>query len=273
MRNAGPLGQIRMQIGICADPATLATLSAPLSFEFIEGHVQNFLKPEASDAEFSFNAAALRNCARSMPAGNSFFPADLRVTGPMIDYPRLDQYAATAFRRAAEIGMNVIVFGSAAARQVPEGFSAARAFEQFVDILRHFAPIAAANRVTIVVEAINREQCNFLNTLTAAAEAVERTAHPHVRLLASVFHLLRNGESPDEIARFGPLVHHVHVAENRDRAPPGVHGEDLRPFLRALKKIGFDGRITIEAVWTKLEDQVTPAVAALRSQLISAGYR
>ena len=40
-----------MQIGICADPATLATLPTPFTFDFIEGHVQQFLKPEASDAE------------------------------------------------------------------------------------------------------------------------------------------------------------------------------------------------------------------------------
>ena len=262
-----------MQIGICADPATLATLPTPYSFDFIEGHVQQFLKPEASDAEFSFNAAALRNCARSMPASNCFLPADLKVTGPVIDYPRLDRYATTTFRRAAEIGMKIIVFGSAGARQVPEDFPMARAFEQYVDTLRHFAPIAAAHGVTIVVEALNRGECNFVNTLAEGAEAVQRTAHPNVRLLVDIFHMLRNGESPDDIVKFGALVHHTHVAENKDRAAPGVHHEDLRPFLRALKKIGFDDRITIEAIYTNLAEQVAPAVTALRTQLTAAGYR
>lgn len=262
-----------MQIGICADPATLATLPTPFTFDFIEGHVQQFLKPEAADAEFSFNAAALRNCARSMPAANCFLPADLRVTGPVIDYPRLDRYAETAFRRAAQIGMRIIVFGSAGARMVPEGFSMARGFEQYVDILRHFAPIAATHGVTIVVEPLNRGECNLVNTIAEGAEATQRAAHPNVRLLVDIFHMLRNDESPDDIVKFGSLVHHTHVAENKDRAAPGVNGEDLRPFLRALKKIGFDDRLTIEAVYTKLEDQVGPAVASLRSQLLAAGYR
>lgn len=262
-----------MQIGICADPATLATLRHPLPFDFIEGHVQNFLKPEAADAEFSFNAAALRNCARSMPAANCFLPADLKVTGPTIDYPRLDRYAATAFRRASEVGMTIIVFGSGGARQVPAGFPPERAFEQFVDVLRHFAPVAAAHNVTMVVEPLNRGECNFINTLAEGAEAVERAAHPHVKLLADIFHMLRNGEPADDIARFGPLLHHVHVAENKDRAAPGVNGDDFRPFFRALKKSGFDGRITIEAVWTKLAEQVEAAMQALRAQLTAAGYR
>src|SRR5688572_10797548 len=111
-----------MQIGICADPVTLATLPTPLPFDFIEGNVHDFLKPEASDAEFSFNAAALRNCARSMPAANGFLPDDLHITGPAIDYPRLDHYGATTFRRAAQIGMKTIVFDGAGARHLPEGF-------------------------------------------------------------------------------------------------------------------------------------------------------
>lgn len=260
-----------MQIGICADPATLATLPTPYHFDFIEGHVQNFLKPEASDAEFSFNAGALRNCARSMPAANCFFPADLKVTGPAIDYPRLDRYAATAFRRASDVGMSIIVFGSAGARMVPKDFSMAHAFEQCVDVLRHLAPMAEAQGVTVVVEPLNRGECNLVNTLLEGAEAVERAAHPNIRLLVDIFHMLRNDESPEDILKVRHLLHHAHVAENKDRAAPGVNGEDLRPYYRALKKAGYDARLTIEAVWTDLAAQVDPAVAALKAQLAAAG--
>jgi sugar phosphate isomerase/epimerase len=261
-----------MQLGICADPPTLAALPAPLTFDFIEGHVQNFLKPEAADTEFSFHAAALRNCARSMPASNCFLPPDLKVTGPAIDYARLDRYAASAFRRAGEIGMHIIVFGSAGARMIPEGFSPAHAFEQFVDLLRHFAPLAATHGVTLVVEPLHRGECNFINTIVEGAEVVDRVAHPNVRLLVDIFHMLRNGEPPDSILQVGRHVHHTHIAENRDRAAPGVHGEDFRPFLRALKKIGYNERLTIEAVWTDLPAQVGPALAVLRQQLSDAGY-
>jgi sugar phosphate isomerase/epimerase len=262
-----------MQIGICADPATLATFPGPLSFDFIEGNVRDFLKPEAADAEFSFNAAALRNCPRSMPAGNHFLPDDLRVTGAVIDYPRLDHYAATAFRRAAEIGMTTLAVDGARARNVPPGFSTARAFEQFVDVLRHFAPTAAAHRVTLAVEPLAHGECNFINTLAEAAEVIERVAHPHVRLLVNISSMLRNGEAPDAIAQVGPLVHHLHVTAGHERPAPETQAEDLRPFFRPLKKSGFDGRMTIQAAWKKPGDQVRSAIDALRSQLISSGYR
>ncbi|MDO8542596.1 MAG: sugar phosphate isomerase/epimerase, partial [Opitutaceae bacterium] len=111
-----------MQIGFCTDPATLASLPARPACDFIEGHVVNFLTPEAPDAEFAPHAAALRACGYPLPAANVLLPAALKCSGPDIDYARLDRYAHTVFRRAKEIGMTIIVFGSAGARMVPEGF-------------------------------------------------------------------------------------------------------------------------------------------------------
>ena len=89
-----------------------------LPFDFIEGHVQNYLKPEAPDADFAPLAAAARASARPMPSANCFLPADLKVTGPSADPARLATYAETAFARAKSIGLTIVVFGSAGARQV-----------------------------------------------------------------------------------------------------------------------------------------------------------
>ena len=47
------------------------------------------------------------------------------------------------------------------------------------------------------------------------AEAVQRTNTPAVKLLVDIFHMLRNGESPDDILKVGPLIRHAHLAENR----------------------------------------------------------
>jgi sugar phosphate isomerase/epimerase len=261
-----------MQIGFCTDPATLASLPARPACDFIEGHVVNFLTPEAPDADFALRAAALRACGFPMPAANVLLPAALKCSGPDIDYARLDRYAHTVFRRAKEIGMTLIVFGSAGARMVPEGFPVTKAFEQYVDILRQFAPLAEENGVTIVVEPLNRGECNLVNTILEGAEAVRRANHPAVKLLVDIFHMLRNGESPDDIVKVGPLIRHAHVAENNDRAAPGVNGDDFRPFLRALRRAGYNDRLALEPIWTDLPRQVGPALTELRKQLADAGY-
>jgi sugar phosphate isomerase/epimerase len=207
-----------------------------------------------------------------MPAANVLLPATLKCSGPDVDYARLERYGQTVFRRAREIGMTLIVFGSAGARMVPEGFSISKAFEQYVDILRQFGPVAEANGVTIVVEPLNRGECNLVNTVLEGAEAVRRANTSGVKLLVDIFHMLRNDESPDDILKVGPLIRHAHVAENRDRAAPGTHGDDFRPFLRALRRAGYNDRLALEPTWTELPQQVGPALAELRKQLADAGY-
>lgn len=261
-----------MQLGFCTDPATLAMLPARPACDFIEGHIVNFLTPEGPDAEFAPRVEAVRSCGYPMPAANVLLPPTLKVVGPDIDYARLDRYATATFRRAKQLGITLIVFGSAGARMVPEGFSSAKAFEQYVDVLRQFGPLAEEQGVTIVVEPLNRGECNLVNTIVEGAEAVRRANTRGVQLLVDIFHMLRNGESPDDIVKVGPLVRHAHVAENKDRAAPGVNGEDLRPFYRALRKAGYNDRLTIEAIWTDLPRQLAPALLALRRQLADAGY-
>jgi len=272
---AGPRAayESRMQIGFCTDPATLATLPARPACDFIEGHVVNFMIPEAPDADFAPRAAALRACGLPMPAANVLLPPALKVVGPDIDHARLDRYAATVFRRAQEVGMTLIVFGSAGARMIPDGFPAAKAFEQYVDVLRQFGPLAEERGVTIVVEPLNRGECNLVNTVREGAEAVRRANTPAVKLLVDLFHMLRNDESPDDILAVGPLIRHAHLAEKKDRAAPGVNGEDFRPFLRALHRTGYHARLALEPTWTDLPRQLGPALAELRGQLADAGYR
>ncbi|MEO5958232.1 MAG: sugar phosphate isomerase/epimerase family protein [Opitutaceae bacterium] len=261
-----------MQIGFCTDPATLATLPTKPACDFIEGHIVNFLAPETPDSEFAPRATALRTCGFAMPAANVLLPAALKCVGPAIDYARLDRYIARTLRRAHEIGLTLIVFGSAGARMVPEGFSATTAFEQYVDALKRFAVPAQKYGVTIVVEPLNRGECNLVNTIVEGAEAVRRANSPAVKLLVDLFHMLRNGESPDDIVKVGPLIRHAHLAEDKDRAAPGVNGEDFRPFLRALHRTGFNDRLTIEAIWTDLPRQLGPSLAEVRRQLTAAGY-
>lgn len=261
-----------MKLGICAAPADIASFTS-LPFDFIEGHVQNHLKPERPDAEFAPLAAALRTSPKQMPAANCFLPADLKVTGPSVDTARLARYAETAFARARSIGLHTIVFGSAGARQMPDGWSAARGFEQYVEALRIVAPIGQKHGVTVVVEPLNRGECNLVNTIDEGAEAVRRCNHPSVQLLVDFFHMLRNGESPDAIARQAALVTHAHLAENQDRSQVGVHGDDFRPFLRALRKASRCTHLTLECVWVGAPAQaVGPAMAEIRRQLSDAGY-
>lgn len=260
-----------MQIGVCT-PLANAALARGAGADFVEEHIQNFLMPERDEAAFAANRAAARAASLPVKAANCFLPGALKCVGPSVDLPRIERYAEVAFRRAADIGIQVLVFGSGGSRALPDGFPKEKALDQFVELLRRLGPIATANRLVLVVEPLNRGECNFLHTVAEGAEVVSRCGHPGVRLLADIFHMTRNGETPDDLARHGHLLSHVHIAENEKRSAPGVKGDDFRPFLRALKQAGYDQRLAVECAWGDLKAELPRCVRTLRQQLAEAEF-
>jgi len=103
-----------------------------------------------------------------------------------------------------------------------------------------------------------------------AAEMVRQIGHPKIRLLADTYHMTTDGDPPEAIRRACELLFHVHCAERDGRGPLGTLGEDQRPYFRALKEVGYDRRVSIEARWSDLDKQLPAAVAELRRQIDTA---
>lgn len=255
-----------MKLGLCVS-LEMADHAQAAGADFIEVNVQSFLRPEQPDEAFAENQTRAQHSPVPIEAANCFLPADLPCVGPDVDRDRLARYAATAFRRAASVGIEVIVFGSGSARRVPEGFPRERAMEQFVECLRMIAPLAGARGVTVVVEPLNRAECNLINSLAEGAEAVEACAHPAVKLLADFYHMAREDEPPAEIGKYGRLLRHAHLAEKAGRTPPGTAGDDFRAYFSELRRAGYRGRLAIECKWENLAAQAAPSLQALRAQL------
>ena len=84
-------------------------------------------------------------------ACNNFFPGRIRLTGPDVDEQAVRAYYAKALERAATLGVKSIVFGSAGAKRVPEGFDMDRAYQQVVQVTRETGEAAAKYGITIVL--------------------------------------------------------------------------------------------------------------------------
>ena len=253
-----------MNIGVCTG---LDALAAPVDgLEYIEPGAAALLCPGADDA--AFEAVAARAAAAPVPAKavNCFFPGELKNTGPDVDATALDAWVTATCRRAAAVGVEIIVFGSGGSRQVPEGFDRARAGEQLVANLKRYGPIAAACGVTIALEPLSRRDCNIVTSVDEGAELVRAAGHPNVRLLADTYHMAQDGDPVESIRRAAGLIAHVHCAERDGRGPLGATGEDQRPYFRAIKDIGYDGRISLECSWGDFAAQLPAGVAELRRQ-------
>ena len=254
-----------MQIGICVHPNKAVGLPGD-AFDFIEVFVQNFLVPEKDEAEFKPNLDAARSAIKPVTSANGFLPADLKCVGPNLDEARLMRYAETAFHRAEQVGIGIIVFGSGGARRVPEGYPMEQAMDDFSRLLSRLAPIAQRHGVTLVVEPLNKAECNFINSLAEGAEAVERANHPNVQLLADYYHMLRENEPASEVVRFGKVIKHAHVAELAGRAFPGKSREDFRPFFQALAQANYTGKVAIECTWGDISLELESSARYLREQ-------
>lgn len=254
------------EIGVCTNFSNADMLST-LGFTYIEESVGRFLMPTKSEEEFNEVLQQAQNAAIPVKACNSFIPGSLKSVGPEAVHPEILEFMEIAFQRAQKAGVEYIVFGSGDSRGIPDGFSHDEARNQFIDLCSQMAPIASKYNVVVVLEPLNALECNFINSVLEGGEIVEEINHPNFRLLADVYHMLMDGESPESLEKYGHLIQHTHIAEKEERAAPGTYNEDFTAYFKALKDAGFEGRMSIECRWEDLEVQAPAAIEVMRNQL------
>lgn len=254
------------KIGVCTGLSNNGILAAA-GFSYLEETVGNFLVPAEEESVFQGKFALLKESKLPVEACNVFIPGKLKSVGPAAAHEDVLKFAETAFRRAEVVGVKTIVFGSGGSRGIPEGFSREMAKDQFISLCKRMAPLAGKYHVVIVLEPLNTKECNFINSVAEGAEIVGAVNHGNFQLLADVYHMLRENESPANITKYSRLLYHTHIAENAGRAAPGVNKEDFTAYFKALKDAKYEGRMSIECNWKSLESQAGPALKAMRDQL------
>ena len=251
-----------------AGPLSMARQAADAGGEHIEGSVGRCLMPEKPDQDFKTKLAEARNAPLPVIACNSFVPGRLKSVGPDADHAGVLSWATIVFERAQRVGVGTIVFGSGGSRRVPNGFSPDRAADQFGELLKRMAPLAQRHNIVVAVEPLRPQEVNFINHLSEGAAIVRRVDHPAIRLTADLYHMGHAGDRPGAIRDAGPLIAHTHIAENKGRSTPGVHGEDFRPLFTALKASGYVGPMSIEGKWKPAE--LARGFAVVREQWAGA---
>jgi D-psicose/D-tagatose/L-ribulose 3-epimerase len=116
-----------------------------------------------------------------------------------------------------------------------------------ISVHRKAGDYAAKKGVKIALEALNRFECYFVNTMDALTEYLDDVDHPNITGMYDTFH--GNIEEADPVGVIGRSkkhISHVHISEN-DRGTPGRGHVDWPGVYSALKKSKYDGWLTIEA--------------------------
>ncbi|MBI3974298.1 MAG: TIM barrel protein [Chloroflexi bacterium] len=252
----------------CCRPPEDALLAARQGWNFVElpfGHLGVLEDPAGCAAVAAqLGAAGLR--AESF---HRFLPAHLRLVGEDLDLATVQLYLEKALARVAALGGQVVVFSGGRGRTVPDGFPRERGREQFVALLRRAGKIAADHGITLVLEPLNRRETNLITTVAEGAEVVLAAAHPAVRLMADLYHMVMEDEPFAALESAPDLLAHVHVADT-GRLAPGTGEYDYAGFFGTLRRIGYAGRIAAENTWRDFAAEGGPAVTFLRRRWAAA---
>lgn len=116
-----------------------------------------------------------------------------------------------------------------------------------IEFHRRVGDHAAKHGVRFALEALNRFECYFLNTMEQMAGYLDEVDHPAIKGMYDTFHA--NIEEKDLAAAIkaikGHMIH-VHISEN-DRGTPGKGHVPWAQTYKALRAAKYDGRLTIEA--------------------------
>ena len=210
--------------------------------------------------EYDAFAAALKESAIPCESANCFIPGSMKLTGDTVDYDALRRYVARGMERGKAIGLKTVVFGSGGARNVPEGWSFAKAFRQLVYFLREIAgPLAAKNGISVVVEPLY--DSNIINTGKEGVMLAAAADLPNVFGLVDLYHVVKSGDSVDRIRDLKGLIGHAHIAEPAERVFPLNPDEfDYKSFVDVLEFVGCP-RCSVEA---RNNDFATESVSAMK---------
>jgi sugar phosphate isomerase/epimerase len=176
---------------------------------------------------------------------------------------RTARYLVELARCCADLGGNVLVFGSPAQRRIPAGATRAQATDYALDTFRRARPGIADTGVTLCLEPLSPPEADFLNTAAEAIELLDRLGdrcfalHLDVKAMAT-----EDAPAPDLIRRHAARTGHFH-ANDPNRRGPGFGDTDFVPIFRALRESGYSGWVSVE-VFDYSPDPETIARESLR---------
>jgi sugar phosphate isomerase/epimerase len=261
-------GKFLESIGIATSISDNEILAAA-GYSFVEETVSGILVPAEDDSAFNKKLDLLKLSKLPVEVCNIFLPGNLKCVGPAPAHEEILKRGDIVFKRAQAAGIKIIVFGSGGSRGIPKGFLKNEAKIQFINLCKQLAASAQKCNIILSLEPLNTEECNFINSLTEGAEIVVAVKNENFRLMADLYHMLKENEDPSNIIKYGHLLYHTHIAEKNGRTAPGVNKEDFIPYFKALKKIKYTGRMTIECNWRDIREQAGPAYQYLKKQIAS----
>jgi len=107
---------------------------------------------------------------------------------------------------------------------------------------------AVERNVQLLVEPLADKYIGSINTLSDGITLLNQVGSDNIRLLLDTYNLWMMGEDvPQALRTAGDLIGHIHIADS-NRQYPGAGEIDFTQVFQALRDVGYDGFLSLEAL-------------------------
>jgi sugar phosphate isomerase/epimerase len=128
-----------------------------------------------------------------------------------------------------------------------------------VENVRTLGDYAASLGVEIAIE-LEPFKLSIVNTLDKMDQFLKDVNHPAVRANLDISHLALAGTPPESVPNLAGRIAHVHFSDCDGKVhgdlPPGRGVVNFTPYLAQLKKLGYDGTISIELEYSPQPEKI-----------------
>ncbi len=125
---------------------------------------------------------------------------------------------------------------------------AAQRREHHFVCLKECCRAAADVGVSLLLEPLNRYECDWLNTTEDALSVIEQSGTINLKYLADTYHMnIEEVNIAASIRRAGSSLGYIHLVDS-NRCGPGQGHLPFREVLNALIDVGYDGYLSFECL-------------------------
>jgi len=159
---------------------------------------------------------------------------------------RTAQYFCDLVDFCGDIGGQTIVVGSPKQRNVLDGVSQQQAWQWATETFGRSVKRALERGLTICLEPLSPAETNFINTAAEAVRFVKQFDSLSFKIILDVKAMCSESKPiPQIIQESWPNFAYFH-ANDKNLKGPGFGEVDFKPIAAALKKVGYDGYISVE---------------------------
>lgn len=201
-----------------------------------------------SDQKFEELQLTLEQCKNVKAfSANCMFPGSVPPLFTDHELTETKAYLQKLLPRLGKLGIKYLVFGSGSYRKAPEGLSSEEIKKTVSTFLTVLCDMASKEAISIVIEPLNRNETNIINTTDEAVEYIHALNLPNLFLLVDLYHFELEQENLDKLSGYGSILRHVHIANPEGRGVPTLEDNyDYTKFFQLLTQIGYNGIVSLE---------------------------